>query len=102
MNYEMSGGFALIRCNFPTIVKYFITKYNENSFLYIISNARNGVLSRVYIKKINFIGDLYNYQDTLNGVWLETELCTFTEAEEFVSQYIQSQRDNLVYNQIHC
>lgn len=71
------------------------TLFNERDLVYSSEKSKNGILEKIFIKRINFISIYdYNYQDSDNRIWLENELCDFEEATNNISNYnlIQGKR----------
>lgn len=64
------------------------TLFQERELVYLLEKSKNGILEKVFIKKINFLNIYdYNYQDSDNRIWLEYELCDFEEATNNISNY---------------
>jgi len=94
MNYSAIGGFSIFGCAGPNNATFVVpTLFSINSFAWIKTKAKKGVLEQINIKEINFIDILsYNYQDTMNRLWLEYELTDLTTAEGLIVIYKEKQR----------
>lgn len=101
MAYIGSGTIVISGCavyKATTCLKY---KFKEGSKAFICEKARKkGILELIYIKKVLFNTTKYGsyvivYVDTLNGKWLEDELCTETEAISIATNYWERRLENI-------
>jgi hypothetical protein len=73
-------------CADISITRRYPTLFGVGSTVYIVAKARWGVLEKITIRRIfrtsKNIGvqPIFNYEDTLNGIWLENELCWQADA----------------------
>lgn len=96
--YEGSGGISIAGCAEHRKTLFLIFKYAPGSDLYICYKAAKGVLEKIKIKKI-IVGRGYRtrligtplYQDTLNALFNEWDLCTESEAIALATAYYDKQ-----------
>jgi hypothetical protein len=104
MNYSASGGISIFGCVGPNNATFTVlTLFSVNDFAWIKFQAKKGILEKINIKKINFIDILsYNYQDTLNRLWLEYELTDLTTAKELIDDFKQQQQTSYAIQLRNC
>ena len=88
-SYVASGVFQLIGCSEPNAYSIFVyPQFTVGEYAYTLDKALKGKLEKVMIKKINVVDQYsWNYKDTLNRLWLEREMLTLEEAQEFIESY---------------
>jgi len=85
-SYISSGAFSLGGCSSPIVLtQNFYIKFAVGSMVYIKAKAEIGKLEKIIIKKVNRntlnntqysgVSPTIVYIDSLNGAWLENELC---------------------------
>jgi len=89
--YESAGQITISGCASPTALsRYFPYKFNIGSAVYVKrTTERCGKLEKVVIKKVNMVGSIFNYVDTLNEVYLEEELLWESEVVPLAIAYWQ-------------
>jgi len=92
-SYVASGRLFIFGCAEPNNATYTVeTLFEVNDFAWIKKQANKGILERINIKKINFINIIaYNYQDTFNRLWVESELTDLATAQDLVNSYLMKQ-----------
>ncbi len=82
--YVMSGGFKLLNCASVSHTVNVVPAFPVGSIVYIRKVARKKCkYEQVCIKEINLRDDeVLNYEDTYNRMWLEEELCSYSQATE--------------------
>jgi hypothetical protein len=98
--YVATGGLNAVGCSVTNKTIFIRTEFKEGDIAYESRLARKGKLEKMVIKKINVVnnlstGGLYsiNYQDTLNGIYLEKELVDEAAALVLAEDYYQYQAD---------
>ena len=104
MNYRGSGNIKLFGCGPVTLEKYYPFKFPEMSKVYVLAEAaQEGELVPVVIRRV-FLhpGGTFTYQDTLKGLWLESELCTQSVAIATALNYWQQQQAKVTHKLETC
>lgn len=98
--YTPSGGAILGYCSVPTTYyKYYEILFDLGEALYVKEKALKGILERVVIKTYVLHQDddgtvtLVTYKDTLNGLWFEDELISYSIADQLSKDYLNGQAD---------
>jgi hypothetical protein len=79
-------------CANVSVTKRYQLRFGSGGIAYIRTQARKGVLEKVAIRQVSHPDPvnspgMFNYKDSLNGLWLETELCTWEEAVVLAEAY---------------
>ena len=113
MNYTGTGTIRILGCASPIkLVQRYPHSFGVGEKVYIRKSATlKGKLEPVYIKSVNRVMPssptkegilaVFNYVDTLNGVWLEEELVWQADAVDLATAYwekIQAQAAVLAEN----
>ncbi len=90
------GGALIAGCVLVTFLDRFHTTYGQGDIAYNVNKAKVGVLERVVIKKQRVIRNLKTqgmftvlYIDTLNALWNEFDLVSFSEAKVLATAHIE-------------
>jgi len=74
MLYTATGSVKLKSCSDFKVVQLYSVPFGLNSVVYIKQKAMKGIMEKIAIKRINMVGNVFNYCDSTNRVWLEHEL----------------------------
>jgi len=81
------------------ITRIYLCGYGPGSVLYVLAQARKGIMEKIVVKHSNltgFIGKspVFNYIDTMNRVWLYNELTTQANALNTAIAHIEGLLEN--------
>ncbi len=117
--YIASGSISVGGCSVATWAEAVVALYAVNDVVYLKYKARKGVLERVCIKaliygKYNYVTDVYGkdlcrlcnfaptYQDNLNSLYNEDELCDEATALALAEAAIIKERQGIERLAMNC
>lgn len=94
--YIGSGGAETLGCAEVSMKVYYVYPYGEGSIVFLRYKAERGVLEKIAIKRVLIRQNaktggavLFLYQDTLNALFNESDLCTQEEAVAIATAYYE-------------
>lgn len=97
--FQGSGKITFNGCARIASLKFYNYQYSVGTVVYLKYKAAVGIIEKIFIKKIIMSQingtTVFLYQDMLNSLYNETDLCLKAEAISLATNYIQSKRSSL-------
>lgn len=92
IEFQGSGNFRLVGCANVTVTRLFPSKFLVGEVACVLSKAQMGIIEKIAIKKVKLNLTRYNqpvfvYQDTLNSIYNQDDLCRLFEAQREIESY---------------
>lgn len=100
MNYTATGSISLYSLAKVCFVEHIPVLFSKRDLVFVMAKAKKGILEKICLKTINLNVSVFNYIDTFNEVYLETELCSEEHAVNYAIAYYQKLINELKYQTV--